>query len=169
MIQVRLRAFTMAELLVIMIISGAVFLSVMEGVTMFRKYSLSMAQRIGHNSRFFTAYCRLDDMIINADSIRSTEEGDCELFYEDKIRYRLSKKDSMLVVYTESFKDTLLINVAGLSVTDKEEGLLTEGNVSVIVVTSAGEELRLSFRTENDMPNERVLKTIEKEEEWWYE
>lgn len=159
----QLRAFTMAELLVIMIISGVVYFSVMEGLTMFRKYGSAIAGRIGHNSGFFADYCRLEDMVRYADSIRTADKGECEMYYEGRIRYRLVEKDSVLVAYADGVQDTMSVMITKLSVVSEKDGFQTAGSLSVIVVTSKGEELPLSFRVEQDVRNEIIMGLIERE------
>lgn len=162
----RLYAFTMAELLAIMILSGAVFLSVMEGVALFRKYGFSIASRIGRNSGFFADYCRLEDMVRNADSIRATGEGVCEMYYEGSIRHRLVQKDSSIIAYSAAFQDTMSVRIIKLSVVSGKDGFQTAGRLSVIAVTSKGEELPLSFKAEQDVRNEIVMGLIERENEY---
>lgn len=158
-------AFTVAELLVIMIISGAVFLSVMEGTALFRKFGAAIAGRIGRNSGFFADYCRLDDMVRHADSIRAVEKGACEIYYEGIICYRLVEKDSVLVAYADGFRDTMSVKISGLSVVSEKSGCSAR-YLSVILVTSKGDELPLFFKTEQDERNEVVVRTAEKESEY---
>ncbi len=167
--QKQLSAFTMAELLMIMIMSGIVLLSVMEGVTMFRKYSYTMTQRIGNNSNFFSTYCRLNDMIAHSDSIKINENGTYEIFYESKIRYVLEAQDSTLIVHIDDFNDTLPIKITRLYATPQKDACGMYEGISIIIMISGGEELLLHFRIEDYMKNEFIIKMTEKEKTYIYE
>lgn len=161
-----LYAFTMVELLVIMMLSGAFLLSVMEGMSLFRKYGSAIAGRIGRNSVFFADYGRLEGMVGNADSIREAGRGEFEVYYAGRGRYRLVEKDSVLIAYAGDFRDTMSVKISGLSMFSGKEGFPTAGGISVIVVTSGGKELPLSFRTEQSMRNESIMDMVEKENKY---
>lgn len=60
---------TLPELLVTMIIAGILFLSVMEGFGLFRRYTSVVNDRISASMDLYNSYYSLADLITTADSV----------------------------------------------------------------------------------------------------
>ena len=60
---------TLAETLVMMIVAGVIFLSVMDGLTLFTRLQTQRAAALVENGRASEGYYRLVNLIADADSI----------------------------------------------------------------------------------------------------
>lgn len=110
---VRLRAFTVAELLVYMIISGVVFLSIMSGFTMFRNYSGRRIEKIMSAGEAYDGYHRLAGLLLTMGSISDDGHGTVTLFSGGNTG-RLCLADSLLLVEKGGIRDTVLKRAASL-------------------------------------------------------
>lgn len=111
-----LRALTLTEVLVVMLIAGILFLSVMEGMWLFRRQTDSIVTRITRNLRFYEGYYRLEDIITSTDSIASIG-GDrilCRKSPSENITLFLC--DSVLIANYRNHTDTLFTRVERLQV-----------------------------------------------------
>jgi hypothetical protein len=126
----KLRATTLAETLVVMVVAGIVLLVVTEGFVLFRNHTAGLAGRITENSRFYDGYYRLEEMAAGADSI--TGENGRAIFWRGGERTELVLRDSMLIAFYGSISDTLIQGVGRLAVEDS------------LMVTVQG--LRLTYR-----------------------
>ena len=70
---------TLAETLVMMIVAGVIFLSVMDGLTLFTRLQTQRAAALVENGRASEGYYRLENLIADADSI-CDEAGGLVLF-----------------------------------------------------------------------------------------
>lgn len=132
----KLRGTTLAEVLVVMAVSGIVLLVATEGFALFRGYTSALTGRIAENSRFYDGYYRLEELASSADSI--TGENGTVMIWRGGVGSELMLRDSMLIVSYGSVSDTLIRGVRELSMEDS------------LVVTFAG--LRLAYAKYNNRP-----------------
>lgn len=124
-----LRASTLVETLVMMLVAGIVFFAVMDGLTLFTRLQARRAEALLENGRRRDGYFRLESLAASADSIRTGREG-VAVYYGSR-ESALALCDSALVYRSGEFRDTLLTGVAGLrlsgSAPDTLEVALAEG------------------------------------------
>jgi hypothetical protein len=112
----KLRATTLAEVLVVMVVAGIVLLVATEGFALFRGYTAGLAERIAENSRFYDGYYRLEEMAAGADSI--TNDGRMVMLWRGGVGTGLALRDSMLVAFYGTANDTLMRGVGKLALDD---------------------------------------------------
>lgn len=108
-----LRASTMVETLVMMLVAGIVFLAVMDGMTLFMRLQTQRAAAILENRRFAEGYSRLESLVAGADTLRMSD-GRLSLFRDGR-QTTLEVRDSALICMYGDLRDTLLRPVASLS------------------------------------------------------
>ena len=86
---------TLAETLVMMIVAGVIFLSVMDGLTLFTRLQTQRAAALVENGRASEGYYRLENLIADADSI-CDEAGGLVLFRSGQ-QGLLAIRDSILL------------------------------------------------------------------------
>ena len=106
-----LPASTLVEILILMILSGVVFLSVMDGLGLLRRFLDRTAQRIAERTEQYAGYFRTVDLAGDSDSLISEGERTLALYRKGGIHARLSLADSALIVRQDERSDTLLRNV----------------------------------------------------------
>lgn len=113
----RLSASTLVEVLILMILSGVVFLSVMDGLGLLSRFLDRTSQRIAERTEQYAGYFRTVDLAGDSDSLLAENEGRLALYRRGTVHARVVLSDSALVVYREEHgerPDTLLWGVAGL-------------------------------------------------------
>jgi len=179
-----LRATTMAELLVVMVLSGIVFLSVMDGLGIFRRYAAKMAGRIEEAGRFYGDFMRLDGLMSDCDSALLTDESVVEVYRNGIKCASLARADSALLVFMGPQPDTLLRGVTAMdcaTAQSKKTGggtapLREDGTapvridtMSVAFATAEGIVTRVRFPTTQLPVEEKREQIEEKEEQYKYE
>lgn len=107
------KAFTVVELLVVMILAGIVFLALFENVQLVKRYTVRMESRLDESYFFWHHYSRLESLFQICDSALLEKEE--VLFYRGTTAYaRLWKKDSLLLLKWQHTADTLFDNVVRL-------------------------------------------------------
>jgi hypothetical protein len=107
--------WTLSETLVMMIVAGIVFVSVMEGVTLFNRYAGQKTRQIVDNMRLWDGYYHLRDLAATADSASMAPGSAISLFNRRATLAELrSTPDSMLVAQLGTHIDTLMTGVSGL-------------------------------------------------------
>lgn len=109
-----LPASTLVEVLILMILSGVVFLSVMDGFGLLRRFLGQTAQRIAERTEQYAGYFRTVDLAGDSDSLVWESEGTSALYRRGGVHARLSLADSALIVRQDERSDTLLRNVVRL-------------------------------------------------------
>ena len=97
-----------------MILSGIVFLSVMDGLGLLRRFLDRTSQRITGHTEQYAGYFRTVDLAGDSDSLVSEGEGTLALYRKGGIHARLLLVDSALIVRQDERSDTLLRNVVRL-------------------------------------------------------
>ena len=109
-----LPASTLVEVLILMILSGVVFLSVMDGLGLLSRFLDRTSQRIAERTEQYAGYFRTVDLAGDSDSLISEGERTLALYRKGGIHARLSLADSALIVRQDERSDTLLRNVVRL-------------------------------------------------------
>ena len=107
------RASTLAETLVMKLVAGIVFLTVMDGLTLFSRLQAQRMEALTAAGRRIDGYYRVVWLISRADSIRPGAPVQLELYCGGS-RSELSLRDSALVFSCGDFRDTLLRGVGTL-------------------------------------------------------
>ena len=129
-----LRASTLTELLVVMVVTSILLLTVTDGLNLFRRYSQIISNRIAYNSEMWDYYCRLEALVSSADSLQLRPSGDVAVYKENDV-VSLSVRDSMLFVSDKNVKDTLFRTVAGIDVSTAIDGT---GSLVIVLPTDEG-------------------------------
>lgn len=115
-----LRGSTLVETLVMMLVAGIVFLTVMDGMTLFNRLLARRTEALTAAGRWMDGYFRTVSLVSRADSMLCGTSGCLEL-YRSGSRSELSLRDSALVFRAGDFADTLLQGIAVLRL-DTYEG-----------------------------------------------
>ncbi len=107
----KLRASTLAEMLVVILVSAVVLAAVMDGMGIFGRYTSGLAVRIGEGSRFRESYYLLEHMTSTADSL-TEEEGRIAAWRGGQQAGVLYQRDSLLLVLRRQRTDTLFSGLA---------------------------------------------------------
>lgn len=140
-----LGASTLVEVIIFMILSGIVFISVMDGLELQKYFCNKMSQRINDRIEQFSGYLRVADMIKSTDSLCVSDRGEVALFRQDAIYACLFKLDSVLIIRKDTLIDTLLHNVCYVRVVPE---LAYDGKVDSLIVGLKAEQdscFRFSF------------------------
>lgn len=108
-----LRASTLVELLVTMIVAGITVLAVMDGLNLIARLHTERTRRLRNFGERIEGFYRLDELVEYADSLVRGEYGDAEI-WKDGIRKELFSCDSLLICRREDFSDTLMRGIAGM-------------------------------------------------------
>ena len=106
-----LRGSTLTETLVVMLVTGIVFLAAMEALTLVSRLAAVLVEAGRQRDGIF----RLGQLLTTADSIRSAEggadAGECMHLYRAGGETTLTTRDSVAVFVAGEFRDTLLHRV----------------------------------------------------------
>lgn len=97
-----------------MILSGVVFLSIMDGFGLLNRFLDRTSQRISEQTEQYAGYFRTVDLAGDSDSLISEGERTLALYRKGGIHARLSLADSALIVRQDERSDTLLRYVVRL-------------------------------------------------------
>ncbi|MCL2562128.1 MAG: hypothetical protein FWE10_07430 [Rikenellaceae bacterium] len=166
----RVRAMTLAEVLVMMIVAGVVFLAVMDGFGLLRRHAMKVAGRITENSSFYEGYYRLEELVANADSITRNDSG--AIFWRGGAQAAgVALIDSMLIARYAAVSDTLMRRVEMLRLASRVGGGNVHGRVdtlAVVVRTGAG-NLTVAFPATPPVQVVAAQNIAQREEEYIYE
>lgn len=141
---------TLAETLVMMLVAGIVFLTVMDGLTLFTRLQTRRTEALLDAGRRTEGYYRFVSLITAADSIRSLGTGRLELSVGGRCA-ELLLGDSVVVYRVGTFRDTLLDGVSALRLAeygsrpDTVEIGLREGFTARFAVQAPGRRYRAAM------------------------
>ena len=153
-----LPASTLVEVLILMILSGVVFLSVMDGLGLLRRFLDRTAQRIAERTEQYAGYFRT----VDSDSLISEGERTLALYRKGGIHARLSLADSALIVRQDERSDTLLRNVVRLRTVP--EPVLGARIDTLIVELRTEQDSVLSIGFVSRRPPDPLLKKLSEQE-----
>lgn len=88
------RAFTLVELLVVLMVSGIVLLSIFGGIAMTRRLAMQMTEHVNCNLTTYGAYSCLVDLTTHSDSV--AVEGTVCAFFRNGSRLRQIEASSLI-------------------------------------------------------------------------
>ncbi len=110
-----IKASTMIEILVVMIISGIVIGLTFEGMDIFRRFSGKVAGEIVKTDGLFSTYTSLNTIVGNSDSL--TLKNDTVGLYRKRYVFgNIYTEDSKLIIRILNNSDTLPVNVESLKI-----------------------------------------------------
>lgn len=172
----------MVELLVVMILAGVVFLSMMEGVGLFGRHAARTWQRIEENSRFYGNFCRLEELVAQADSLIATAgEDGVDIYRGGALRATVAGRDSCLVVailLTDSAMpgwdfdpapDTLLTNVAAMAMAPNRRNPMRIDTLKLLLTARDGATVTATFPAAQHPLEKAAIEIKEIENRYIYE
>lgn len=141
---------TLAETLVMMLVAGIVFLTVMDGLTLFTRLQARRTEALLDAGRRTEGYYRFVSLITAADSIRSLGTGRLELSVGGRCA-QLLHSDQVVVYRVGTFRDTLLDGVSALRLAeygsrpDTVEIGFREGFTARFAVQAPGRQYRAAL------------------------
>jgi hypothetical protein len=113
-----IRASTLSEILIVMVLTGIILLSVFDGFSLFQRLLLRIQDKLGQSIERMDNYYRLELLFTGSDSVRG-DEARMELYRQGAIRHQLLIDDSLLIAIhpgTTTKPDTLLRQVSEFAV-----------------------------------------------------
>ena len=155
-------ASTLVEVLILMILSGIVFLSVMDGLGLLRRFLDGTSQRIAGHTEQYAGYFRTVDLTGDSDSLLAENEWSVALYRRGGIHARLSLADSALIVRQDERSDTLLRTAPDTGPGGRIDTLLVK------LRTERDSLLEVGFASRH-LPDLRLERLDEQEEQYRYE
>lgn len=126
-------AWTLPELLIVMILSGLVFLALLDAIVLVGRYTDYITVRCVRTEEDLSACCRLDELLSRIDSM-AVEEDVLQLYCQDVPLADLRvSDDSLLCCHYRNRKDTLLRGV---------EKMVLDGDTLIIQFCLSQEKIR---------------------------
>lgn len=113
-------AWTLPELLVVMILSGLIFLTLLDATDLIKRLTLHLTERWEVSGTTLNTFCQLDELVTRADSIYGQNEG-LRLFCQDEELAFIRQVDSLLICDYRNRQDTMFHTVKELQL--KEDTL----------------------------------------------
>lgn len=146
----RLKANTLVELLLTMIISGIIFLLVFDGVDIIRRFSNTVNKQISAGQTMLYGHRFMEHLMENADSV--LERGDRLLFYRGgAVADSVIIGDSFFILETRGITDTLFTDYISYHISTSLE---YAGHIDSLFINYAGNG-RDSIRLEYALPFNR--------------
>ena len=114
-----LRASTMVETLVMMIVAGIVFLVVTEGLGMFMRLQMRRMVAMERRGRLHEGIYRLETLVCDADRVRPAGAGIA--VHRAGAVAVLGLSDSALIYRRAGFTDTLLVGVGAVRLVEYDD------------------------------------------------
>lgn len=159
-------ASTLTETLVLMILSGIVFLSVTEGLDLFGRRLSRTVECIGGDTGFYADYCRFDELVSRADSIGRTERSGLLLFIHGTPPVQARLCDSSLVLRMGGGTDTLFGHIEKISTypLDSPDGSVDTVTIRFGVRFSGITELSFQRAAEHPRSEDSEIEIAENDE-----
>jgi hypothetical protein len=138
----KLSASTLAEILVVILVTGVVLTAVIEGLGLFGRHTAGLSARIVESGQIREGYFLLDHLITTADSITHVE-GRITSWRGGEPRGVLYLRDSMLLNSSAARPDTLLRGVIALNAIP--EGIDAPPDSVSLVLLDDNRMIRLSI------------------------
>ena len=147
----RIRAFTLAETLVAMLLTGILLLTVMEGLTLFFQLEIRQTEALLASGRAREGYYRLERLVA------ASEAATLHIWRGGRAAH-LMLRNSALLYADGHFRDTLLRDAAALRLTVRRPGADT-----MEIVFGAGFAARFPVMPSVRERHEQALDKLEKE------
>lgn len=170
-IRKRLTASTLVEVLILMILSGIVFLSVMDGLGLLRRFLDRTSQRIAGHTEQYAGYFRTADLTGLSDSLLAEDARSVALYRGGTVHARIALSDSALVVRLGKQgerADTLLRGVGRLRTVPQSEPGRRADTMIVELRTEQDSVLSIGFAPRH-LPDPLLDKLVREENKYRYE
>lgn len=108
-----LKAFTLTEMLMVMIVSGILFIALFDGVDLVRRYTNRLTVKLTSGADLLDSFHRLEHLFRTCDSVQRKE--DAYVFYrEGEAQTVVETRDSLLCTIRVGRQDTLLQQVTSV-------------------------------------------------------
>lgn len=111
----QLRGMTMPELLIVMIVSGIVFLLVFDGLSIIQRYEYLLDRKLSANSGLLYSHQVLETILENTDSIRKTDNTLLLYMSNDPVIQYLEIDTSCILLRREEYTDTLFSKLTDIT------------------------------------------------------
>lgn len=140
----RLKANTLVELLLTMILSGIIFLLVFDGVAIIKEFSNTVSQRIEAGQAMLYGHQLMEHLVENADSI--VKKDNMLLFYKGGVAANsVTASDSSLVLETKGASSTLFEGFIDYRVSSAPERTNHVDSIFIYYIGTAGDSIRLEY------------------------
>lgn len=155
-----LRASTLTEMLVVMILSGIILLSVFDGLGLFEKLLRRFSGELDRSIARMEGFYRLESLFADADSL--CQEEDVLVFYRaGESGWRIVRQDSLLVAeYPDRPDDTLFRKIADWSTIPAAEN---NGAIDSLILVHDTTILRFGVNRSPHRNAVREIETLEKQ------
>lgn len=102
----KLAGWTLAELLVVMILTGLIFMAALDGTDLVRRFILRKTLEWTASATLLDSYSRINDLFSQADSLSCGESG-CTLHREHRTLASISQEQGWLICSCRQQADTL--------------------------------------------------------------
>jgi prepilin-type N-terminal cleavage/methylation domain-containing protein len=109
-----IKAFTLTELLVVMIIAGIIMLSIMEGFNLVYRITFNKQTQIVENMDIYDAYYHLENIINNSDSVIAGYNDNLTFYTDNGYHSSMYKENNFLIISFAGINDTVLKNISEL-------------------------------------------------------
>lgn len=111
----RLAAWTLPEMLIVMVLTGLILTAALDGLDLVRRTTFFLRNRAAASMVLMSGYQQMDLLFQQADSLLGEAEG-CRLFRQGEMIAGLNREDENLVCRRRDGRDTLFRTVVRLEV-----------------------------------------------------
>lgn len=138
-----MRGSTISEMLVVLILTGIIFLSVFDGLGIFAKVLRRGESSVANTINDMQAYYNMDYLFSSADSIVGND-GLITFYKRGEAGYRMSFTDSLLIISREGHPpDTVFRNIHGAAMSGNRDN---PGRIDSVVFYRDTVMLRFGLR-----------------------
>lgn len=156
LIKIRCRATTLPELLIVIILSGILFLLVFEGMDIINKFNRMLSEKIVMKEELFYSHSILELFLEEADSARISDENIILLYKAGEARRTIVFDSCGLCLSYDNTKDTIFTNNIGWEFRTPDEDKMRID--SILIKTLIEKD---SLVLEYDFPNNTNLSNID--------
>lgn len=167
-IRKRLTASTLVEVLILMLLSGIVFLSVMDGLGLLRRFLDRTSQLIAGHTEQYAGYFRTADLAGQSDSLLAEDARSVAFYRGGTVHARIALADSALVIRQGERADTLLRGVGRLRTVPQSEPGRRADTMIVELRTEQDSVLSIGFAPRH-LSDPLLEKLAEAERKYRYE
>lgn len=161
---IRLKASTLVELLLTMIISGVIFLLIFDGVAIIKEFSHSVRKTLMANQTLLYSHRFIEYLVENADSV--IEREDRLIFYRGGIsRHSITIEDTFFLLESNGITDTLFAGYIECRIIPVQGEKHQVDSVCIQMLINANDSVWLEYGTS---PSRYVYrnKTEDYEDSW---
>lgn len=123
----KLTGWTLSELLVVMILTGLIFVAALDGTDLVRRFILRKTSAWTASATLLDSYSRINDLFSQADSLSREEDG-CTLYREHRALASICQEQGWLICSCRQQIDTLFQTPVRLLVRQDSLQLTLENN-----------------------------------------